>query len=106
MKPGQGYEFSNVKSTPGDDRAKARWEAFEALETARKRYDAARAQLEGYRRNVASAECEVANAVTALQRSRIGFEHLQQLHAEDEAALKARLDEKPVEWPPPEARVE
>lgn len=97
-KPGQGYEFSNAKSTPGDERARARWEAFEALEKSRKRYDAARDQLEERRRAVTSAQCEVAAAVTCLQTARDAFGRLQKLHVEDEAALSVIADDRP--WPP------
>ncbi len=91
----------NVKSKPGDERAKARWDAFEVLETARKSYDASRERLETSRRAVTSAQCDVASAVTRLQSARDAFERLQALDAEDEAALKSKREANPFEWPAP-----
>lgn len=70
MQPGQGYQFTNEKNTPADEKAKARWELFAEVDKARKRYETARESAHSARQKLRDAECEVANSAQALEKQR------------------------------------
>ena len=76
MQPGQGYEFSNTKSSPGDEKAKARWEQFEKVDKARKEYDAALDRRTKAERELSSARTFVSCTAEALERERAKLESI------------------------------
>jgi len=73
MQPGQGYEFSKTQSTPGDEKAKARWEQFEKLDKARKRHEAAKDEFKRVEQQLNSARAEESNSAQALERERVAL---------------------------------
>lgn len=95
MEAGQGYQISNERSTPADEKAKKRWEAFEVLETARKRYDAAQKRRENARHELRTSECEAANSATALLKAQETLDGLMALSPENAEARRPRAESVP-----------
>lgn len=83
MQAGQGYEFSKSTSNPGDEKAKARWEQFTKVDSARKAYESAKERLRRAKSECNSASCEVSNTARALERERQALDKLTELAPED-----------------------
>ena len=71
MQPGQGYELSNAKATPADEKAKARWEQFEKVDKARKRYEVAKEEFKRVEQSLNLARAEVSTSAQVLERERV-----------------------------------
>jgi len=74
MQPGRGYEFTNVRETPGDGHTKKLYELWDKVSRAEQDWRAACAKHEELRRAESSASCEKSNALTRLRSARLALD--------------------------------